>query len=129
MRARNLHQLENHRDQGDDMNLKDGKGKVPIETGSDTHPYVLVALPSREVFPTLYQYKMGDATADKHYDMIRRRATGASLAEVAGAHRVTKEAVRKVEAKFMRIMRLHYLKETSSGIGSQQNRQRADGSR
>ena len=111
------------------MNLKDGKGKVPIETGSDLHPYVLVSLPSREVFPTLYRYKMTEQTADKHYDMIVRRSRGEPLSKVAGDLSVTKEAVRKVEAKFMRTMRLHYLKETSSGTGSPQSPRPADGSR
>ena len=101
------------------MNLKDGKGRVPIETGSDTHPFVLVSLPSREVFPTLYGYKMTNETADKHYDMIRRRSMGAPLSEVAEAHSVTKEAVRKVETKFMRVMQLHYLKENPLKTGRQ----------
>lgn len=121
--------MEDHRDQGDDMNLKDGKGRVPIETGSDTHPYILVDFPSRKVFPTLYEYKMTNETASRHYDMIRRRAKGAPLSEVAEAHSVTKEAVRKVETKFMKAMQLHYLKENPSAIGRQRTRRPSDDSR
>ncbi len=111
------------------MNLKDAKGRVPIYTGSDTTPYILVAFPSREAFPKLYRYKMTAEQADRDWNLLRRRAAGASLLEAGQPFDLSKEGVRKIEAKFMRMMRECWLKETSSGTGLPQSPRPADESR
>lgn len=111
------------------MNLKDAKGRVPIYTGSDTTPYVLVAFPSRRDFPKLYRYKMTKEQADRDWELLRCRAAGESLSEAGARYQLSKEGVRKIEAKFMRMMRENWIAQTSSGTGSPRSPRRADGNR
>jgi hypothetical protein len=85
------------------MNLRQGNGQVPIHTGG-THPYKLVPFPSRGDFDALYT-NLGQASRDKYYAILKARAAGAMLNEAGKPFGITKERVRQIESKFLRLMR------------------------
>lgn len=85
------------------MNLRQGEGKVPIYTGG-AHPYKLVPFPSKGEFDALYT-NLGQASKDKYWEILKARAAGAMLTEAGKPFGITKERVRQIEAKFLRLMR------------------------
>lgn len=86
------------------MNLKDAGGRVPIQTGDPDMPYRIVDFPTKEEFDKLMP-RISQASRDKYWDILKRRAGGATLTESASEYGVTKERVRQIEAKFLRLMR------------------------
>ncbi len=90
------------------MNLKDAGGRVPLQTGDPDMPYRLVDFPSRDQFDKLMP-RLSQASRDKYWTILTKRAAGATLSESAVEYGVTKERVRQIEAKFLRLMRLSAL--------------------
>lgn len=86
------------------MNLRQAEGKVPVFTGGTLHPYKLVPFPSRGEFDSLYK-NLGQASRDKYWTVLKARADGAMLTEAGKPFGITKERVRQIEAKFLRLMR------------------------
>jgi hypothetical protein len=82
-------------------------GKIPIQTGNDRHPIMLVDLPDRGLFDSLFKYLRPDGK-DKYWDILTERLSGKTLTEVALARGVTKERVRQIEAKILRVLSIHY---------------------
>lgn len=91
------------------MNLKHCGGKVPIFLGGDT-PIILVAFPDRERFDSLYSKHTRAGSRDRYWAILNLLRQGKSLTEAGGGYGITKEGVRKIEAKFLRLMRESYLK-------------------
>lgn len=85
------------------MNLRQCEGKVPIFKGG-LHPYKLVPFPSRGEFDALYK-NLGQSSKDKYWEILKARAGGAMLNEAGKPFGITKERVRQIEAKFLRLMR------------------------
>jgi DNA-directed RNA polymerase specialized sigma subunit len=83
------------------MNLKNCNGRVPIFVGGN-HPYKLVDFPTKEVFFSLYKNR--DDLKEKYWQMMRLRAEGHTLNEVGSQFGVTKERIRQIEAKFLRLL-------------------------
>jgi hypothetical protein len=83
------------------MNLRDGKGKVPVQTESETTPWFLVPFPTREEFDKMYRLSAPD-TRDKYWQLLIERGEGASLADLGRRWGITRERVRQIEAKFLR---------------------------
>jgi DNA-directed RNA polymerase sigma subunit (sigma70/sigma32) len=83
------------------MNLRQGKGKVPIHTGGET-PWRLVRWPTREAFDDMFKRS---PKRDQIWEMLRARSDGATLEEVGGRFGVSRERVRELEARFQRLMR------------------------
>lgn len=89
------------------MNLKDAGGRVPIETGDLTMPYKLVDFPSREDFDKLLK-KVAPANRDKYWFILKKRSEGATLSEAGSLYNLSRERVRQMEAKFIRLLRLSF---------------------
>ena len=94
------------------MNLSQANGKVPIEVGGDS-PWLLIEWPSRDVFDALWSSRTPPANIEKYWAMLVLRKDGAKLSEVGANFSVTRERVRAIEARFLRLMKEHYLAQTS----------------
>jgi len=82
-------------------------GKIPINTGNDRHPIMLVDLPDRGLFDSLFKYLRPEGK-DKYWDILTERLSGKTLTEVASSRGVTKERVRQIEARILRVLSTHY---------------------
>ena len=91
------------------MNLRLTGGKIPIDTGNDRHPIMLVDMPDRELFDSLFKY-LRPAGKDKYWDILSERLSGKTMKEVASTRGVTKERVRQIEARITKRLR-EFLKE------------------
>ena len=97
------------------MNPRLTGGKIPIQTGNDRHPIMLVDLPDRELFDSLFKHLTPEGK-DKYWDILTERLSGKTLTEVASARGVTKERVRQIEAKILRVLSIHYREVIASEI-------------
>ena len=89
------------------MNPRLTGGKIPIQTGNDRHPIMLVDLPDRELFDSLLKHLRPEGK-ERYWDILTERLSGKTLTEVASARGVTKERVRQIEAKILRVLSIHY---------------------
>ncbi len=89
------------------MNLKDAGGRVPIQTGDPNMPYRLVDFPSREDFDKLLK-KVAPDNREKYWAILKKRAEGGTLSEAGNLYGLSKERVRQMEAKFIRLLRLSF---------------------
>ena len=96
------------------MNLSQAGGKVPIEVGGDS-PWLLIGWPSRDVFEALWGKRTPQANIDKYWAMLVLRKDGAKFS-------VSRERVRAIEARFLRLMREHYLGQTSKTAKPERSR-------
>jgi hypothetical protein len=87
------------------MNLRMFSGKVPIQTGDDTHPVRLVDFPDKGQFDALYGKTVKAESLDRYYQLLCARANGATLDAAAKPLQITKERARQIESKFLRLMR------------------------
>lgn len=94
------------------MTLKEGRGKVPIPM-KGSNPYKLVDFPSREVFNAMYNRQVSDDSKDKYWDILNARSRGATLVEAGKPYSITRERVRQIEAKFIRLVSGLMKKDTS----------------
>ncbi len=94
------------------MNLRDGKGKVPVQTESETTPWFLVPFPTREEFNEMYKLSTPE-TRERYWQMLVERSEGSSLADIGRRRGLTRERVRQIEAKFLRRVSLRW-KESNS---------------
>lgn len=95
-------------------NLRLFGGRVPILTGHDELPLQLVAFPSRDDFASLYGKRVKGENVERYWQMLTARAKGDSLSTIAKAQGVTRERVRQIEAKFLRLMRQRHWQKPSS---------------
>ena len=86
------------------MNLKQGGGRVPLKTGDMDHPYVLVDFPSRKEFDTLYGNRVTEEGRERNWIVLTERSKGATLLQAGAPYSLTRERVRQIEAKFLRIL-------------------------
>jgi hypothetical protein len=98
------------------MNLKEGRGLVPIYTGDQIKPYTLVEFPARDKFDGMFHKSVNLVTLDKYWNMLKYRTQGSTLADAGKAYGLSRERVRQIEAKFLRKMRFLHSLETSSNI-------------
>jgi hypothetical protein len=87
------------------MNLRMYGGRVPIPTGDEDTPIRLVDFPTKEEFDALWGKAVKAENRARYWGMMTARAGGASLAEVGRAYAVSRERMRQIEAKFLRLMR------------------------
>ena len=85
------------------MNLRDAGGRVPLRTGDPNMPYKVVDFPTREEFDTIMKV-IPAKTREKYWHILKKRADGATLSEAGSDYKLTRERVRQVEAKFIRLM-------------------------
>jgi hypothetical protein len=90
------------------MNLRLYGGRVPLPSTQADHPIVLVDFPDRATFDSLYGNKVTGESRARYWEILKGRAGGQSLTEAAKGYGITKERVRQIEAKFLRLMQKHH---------------------
>jgi hypothetical protein len=100
------------------MNLKNCGGRVPIVNHGDT-PYLLVDFPTKEVFHSLYSGHVPLANQERYWDILQRRKVGATLEAAGKPHAMTRERVRQIEAKFIRLMGERYRTSAVPAVSSE----------
>ena len=88
------------------MNLREAGGKVPVYVGGES-PYQLIDFPSKTVFVDLYPKRISKEHIHKYWGVLSARQRGATLSEAGEPFGLTKERVRQIEAKFLRLFREH----------------------
>lgn len=97
------------------MNLKMGKGKVPIPNMRGDYQYLLVDFPTREWFDIAYKKNNPD-DRDKYWDILVKRSQGATLNESGYAYALTRERIRQIEAKFIRRVAEQYWRQIDGDL-------------
>jgi DNA-directed RNA polymerase sigma subunit (sigma70/sigma32) len=98
------------------MNLKDGRGKVPVKnsTQNEATPYLLLDFPTREEFNALYAKHKSIALKDQYWQILNHRSQGHTLAESGQPFGITRERVRQIEARFQRLVGESYRTQTEA---------------
>lgn len=87
------------------MNLRLAKGKVPIRGRGET-PFLLVDFPSMEVFKKIY--KGHNKNIGMYWDIVNRLSNGMTMVEAGQPYALSRERVRQIEAKFVRLYSQSY---------------------
>ena len=99
------------------MNLKDGKGRVPIRNRSNDHtPWLLVDFPSEQDFRDIYTKHRSDDLIEKYRKILISRAEGKTLAQSGAPFGITRERVRQIEARFQRLVYHRYWQQTDYAL-------------
>lgn len=85
-------------------------GHVLIAT-DDTLPPQVVEFPSRDDFYSLYGKRVKGENVARYFQMMTARSKGDKLETIAKAHGVTRELVRQIEGKFLRLMHKRHLQQ------------------
>ena len=101
------------------MNLRIADGKVPVWVGGDS-PYTLVNVPSKGTFLDLYPRNMKKENLFKYWEILVARSKGATLEDAGRPFGITKERVRQIEAKFLRLFSEQYWRVRSSSMTDSQ---------
>ena len=78
-------------------------GRVPVFTGNPDSPYAMKLFPTKKEFFSLYKASVKPETLDRYYEILSLRVKGATLVESGQPYGITKQAVRQIEAKFIRL--------------------------
>lgn len=97
------------------MNLKMGKGKVPIPNRGGDYQYLLVDFPTREWFDNAYKRSKAESR-DRYWNILTKRSQGHTLQESGYMYDLTRESVRQIEAKFIRRVAENYWNETTADL-------------
>ena len=102
------------------MNLKDGRGRVPIRnsTKNEATPYLLVSFPTREEFDVLYSRHKSTDLKDRYWQMLNHRSQGYTLAECGKLFGITRERMRQIEARFQRKVAISYTTQTEANLAT-----------
>jgi hypothetical protein len=95
------------------MNLRLAKGKVPIQGKGET-PFLLIDFPNKEVFKKTY--KGHTKNIDRYWDIVNRLSSGMTMEEAGKPYALTRERVRQIEAKFVRLYGDEYWKGIESNL-------------
>lgn len=91
-------------------------GRVPVFTGNPESPYVMHTFPTKKEFCGLYKASVRPETLDRYYQILSLRVKGATLVESGKPFGITKQAVRQIEAKFIRLFGESLLQSKSSSM-------------
>lgn len=92
------------------MNLRLYGGRVPLPSAQADHPIILVDFPDRATFDSLYHKSVKADSLERQWGILKSRAQGKSLTDAGKAFGISKERVRQLEAKFLRLMQKHHQK-------------------
>ena len=100
------------------MNLKDGRGKVPIRntTQHEATPYLLVDFPTREEFDYLYSKHRSQDLKDRYWAILNARSQGKTLVDSGNPFGLTRERVRQIEARFQRLVGERYTTQIEANL-------------
>lgn len=90
------------------MQLKQCGGRVPLRNTRGDIPYLLVDFPTRDEFDALWNKGVSAENRNRYWTMLTKRAEGATLTEAGRLCNISKERVRQIEAKFLRLMTQKY---------------------
>jgi hypothetical protein len=88
-------------------------GRVPVMTDNPDYPFVMFLFPSKKVFFSLYKPSVRPETLDRYWKILCRRVKGYTLAESGNPYGLTRERVRQIEAKFIRLFGEKMISEKS----------------
>ena len=91
-------------------------GRVPVLTGNPQSPVEMFLFPSKKKFCSLYKASVRPETLDRYYEILSLRVKGATLVESGKPYGITKQAVRQIEAKFIRLFGESLLQSKSSSM-------------
>lgn len=95
------------------MNLRLAKGKVPIKGKGET-PFLLIDFPNKGVFEKIYSGH--NRNIEMYWDIVNRLSSGMTMVEAGKPYALTRERVRQIEAKFIRIVGEQYWMEVASSL-------------
>ena len=95
------------------MNLRLAKGKVPIKGRGET-PFLLIDFPSMEAFKKTY--KGHTRNIEMYWDIVNRLSSGMTMEQAGKPYALTRERVRQIEAKFVRLYGQEYWKGIESNL-------------
>jgi hypothetical protein len=95
------------------MNLRLAKGKVPIKGKGET-PFLLIDFPSKKDFVKVY--KGHASNIEMYWDIVNRLSSGMTMIEAGKPYALSKERVRQIEAKFVRLLGQDYWEEIESNL-------------
>ena len=84
-------------------NLRMYGGRVPLP-GSPDAPIKLVDFPTQQEFIELWGNRITAEAKLKYFEMLSARAGGKSMKEVALPYGISRERIRQIEAKFIRLL-------------------------
>lgn len=87
------------------MNLRLGKGKVPIYVEDG---YIFLPFPDMDAFCQLYNNYTNMEYRKKYYHVLLERTKGKTYQESALLFGLSRERVRQIERKFMRLITKAY---------------------
>lgn len=98
------------------MNLKEGRGKVPVKnsTQNEATPYLMLDFPTREEFNALYSKHKSATLKERYWQMLNYRSQGHTLEESGRLFGLTRERVRQIEARFQRLVGQSYRTQTEA---------------
>ena len=85
-------------------------GKVPVFTKEGSLEFKLVDFPDERLFHQLFK-RTPLANRDNYLKMLKLRSEGKTLVECGKPYGITRERVRQIEAKFIRLISEHYFKQ------------------
>lgn len=91
-------------------------GRVPVFTGNPESPIAMMPFPTKKVFRGLYRKNVKPETVDRYWEILSNRRKGATLADSGKPYGITREAVRQIEAKFIRLFGESLQKPKSSSM-------------
>jgi hypothetical protein len=95
------------------MNLRSAKGKVPIKGRGET-PFLLIDFPSIEVFKKIYKGHANNI--EMYWDIVSRLKSGMTMVEAGKPYALSRERVRQIEAKFIRLLGQAYWEGIESNL-------------
>ena len=95
------------------MNLRLAEGKVPIR-GKGATPFLLIDFPSKEEFKKIYQGHTYNI--EMYWDIVNRLSSGMTMVEAGQPYALTRERVRQIEAKFIRLLGQAYWEGIESNL-------------
>jgi hypothetical protein len=95
------------------MNLKLAKGKVPIRGKGET-PFLLIDFPSKQEFKKIY--KGHASNTEMYWDIVNRLSSGMTMVEAGKPYALTRERIRQIEARFIRLLGEAYWEGIESNL-------------
>ena len=93
-------------------------GRVPVRTGDKNYPVVMFLFPSKKKFKSLYRKGTNEDLLEKYWEILSRRIKGYTLVESGEQYGLTRERVRQIEAKFIRLFGDQMLSEQSGSFST-----------
>jgi len=95
------------------MNLRSAKGKVPIRGKGET-PFLLIDFPSKKEFQKIYKGHANNI--EMYWDIVSRLKSGMTMVEAGKPYALSRERVRQIEAKFIRLLGQAYWEGIESNL-------------